>query len=202
MKFKHKVAVSLLNIISRTWKVSIEGKFPSKPGIILFWHGKMLPAWKSFSKYAPVGVVSQSKDGQILSALLKKWNFELIRGSSSKGGKEVLQQMQNKAKNNFLLITPDGPRGPYQKMKPGGVITAHRTSVPVYLCGVIIRKKKIFENSWDKFNLPLPFTSIILNFSEKIEVSNNLGKNEIDQLIEKLEKDLNKLDVGKRDTKL
>lgn len=195
MKTSHKIAVNLLNLISKTWRIKIEGKFPDKPGIILFWHGKMLPVWKSFSKHSPVGVVSKSKDGQILSALLEKWNFRLIRGSSSSDSKKVLNDMQELAPGNFMLITPDGPRGPMNKMKAGGVITALRAEVPLYLCGVKISKKHIFEKSWDKFNLPMPFSSIILSFSDKHILKRDSEREEIDRIICDLENKLIKMDV-------
>lgn len=195
LKFKYRLAVYLLNLISKTWRIKIKGDFPEKPAIILFWHGKMLPVWRIFRKHNPKGVVSKSKDGQILSSLLEKWNFSLIRGSSSSDGKEVLKQMISEAENSYLLMTPDGPRGPSKEMKAGGVIAAHRSKVPLYLCGVKIKNKFLFEKSWDNFNLPLPFSNIILNFSEKCIIREDSERSDIAGYISDLELKLKKLDV-------
>jgi lysophospholipid acyltransferase (LPLAT)-like uncharacterized protein len=88
------------------------GKYPEKPAIIAFWHGKMLPAWKFFGSFGANAIVSQSKDGEILTALLEKWGFRVVRGSSSKGGREALQEIVDIAPKGYFLITPDGPQGP------------------------------------------------------------------------------------------
>jgi lysophospholipid acyltransferase (LPLAT)-like uncharacterized protein len=194
LKFKHKFFIGLINLISLSWRIRIKGQFPEKPAIILFWHGKMLPVWKAFSKYSPTGVVSKSRDGEILSGLLKKWNFSLIRGSSSTDGKIVLNKIIEAAGGNFILMTPDGPRGPSGIMKAGGVVSAQRSGVSLYLCGVKISKKYEFKKSWDNFNLPMPFSSIILNFSDCKIVDKSADRNEINKLIDIYTNELNILD--------
>jgi hypothetical protein len=90
LSFKYRFFVFLINLISKTWRIQVIGEKPNG-GIVVFWHGKMLPGWYNLRKSQCVAVVSQSKDGQILSNILQKWGFELVRGSSSKGGKEVLK---------------------------------------------------------------------------------------------------------------
>ena len=67
-----KLVVVLLNLISKTWRFEVKSKLSDRPAIIAFWHGLMLPVWKYFEDKNPTGVVSRSKDGQILSALLEK----------------------------------------------------------------------------------------------------------------------------------
>jgi lysophospholipid acyltransferase (LPLAT)-like uncharacterized protein len=191
LSFKYKLAVLLLNLLSKSWRIKLEGDFDYQgKGIIVFWHGFMLPVWKYFGKYKPVAVVSLSKDGEILSQLLEKWNFTLIRGSSSRKGKEVLEDIMNACKQKLLLITPDGPQGPIYKMKAGAVVAASRTHVPIYLCGVFIKKSKIFEKSWDKFRLPFPFTKIILRISKPIIIEKTDNKELIESKISELETNL------------
>lgn len=188
---KYIIAYQSVSFLSNTWR--IESNFiPEKNSIIAFWHGKMLPVWKFFSKCNSTAVVSMSKDGELLSKLLLKWNYSLIRGSSSRGSKEVLEEMLSN-KNDYLLITPDGPRGPNHKFKPGAVITAQRTGKPLYLCNCNIGLKKLFPKSWDNFELPLLFSSIKLNFSEPIRISKNLQKEEIDKIIQDCEFKLNQM---------
>ncbi len=192
---KLKIFVTIIDLLSKTWRISINGTFPEKPSIILFWHGKMLPVWKIFSGYSPIGVVSKSKDGEILSTILETWNFRLIRGSSSKDGKEVLNEIIDNAKDNYILMTPDGPRGPKNKMKAGGIVAAQRSGISLYLCGVEIKNKFVFRKSWDNFNLPIPFSSIILNFSECKIIERNADRDDISNLIEDFTNELNILDI-------
>jgi lysophospholipid acyltransferase (LPLAT)-like uncharacterized protein len=188
LELKYKIAVFLLNMLSKTWRIRImEGDIPEKPAIIVFWHGLMLPGWKLFEGKNPKAIVSLSKDGEILSSLLKKWGFEVIRGSSSKNGKEALELIINNAVDNYVLITPDGPQGPANKMKAGAVVACQRSGTKLYLCGITINSKKIFNKSWDKFQLPYPFSIVNIRFSEAIEIEKSLDKKEITTFISKYE---------------
>lgn len=142
------------------------GTVDHNPKVIAFWHGKMLPVWFYFRNIKKkAGVVSNSKDGQILSDYLKLLKYSLIRGSSSKGGKQVIERAILQAKDTTILITPDGPRGPNEKMKIGAVLISNRGKVPLQLCSVKIGWS-LKLNSWDKFEIPLPFSSVNLKFSE------------------------------------
>ncbi len=190
---KEKISIWIMNLISKTWRIKYEGSFPEQPAVIAFWHGEMLPCWKVFGKYSPKAVVSQSKDGEILSNLLETWGFEVLRGSSSKGGKEVLEMMTEHAENSFLLITPDGPRGPKQKFKAGAVITAQRANVPLVLCRANIKNKFVFKKSWDSFQFPLPFSSIKICFSQYFYINNSLERKETEECILSVESELNSM---------
>ena len=192
MNFK-KLAPSLIHLLSKTWRISIHGEMPQAPCVVAFWHGGMLPVWKVFKKKNAIGVTSLSKDGDMLATLLKMWGFSLIRGSSSKGGSKVLQEMVEAARNSFVLITPDGPRGPRFEMKAGAVIAAQRANISLVLCGVEIHSKKILLKSWDLFQIPLPFSKIELGFSEKIFVSENASREEIEGLLKECERKLTEL---------
>jgi hypothetical protein len=164
LKFKHRIFIKLVNLLSKTWRFHVNYNLPTKPSIILFWHGLMLPGWKFYEGRDANALVSTSKDGELLTNILQLWGFNVLRGSSSQQGKEALEQMIALAPEGFLLITPDGPRGPSQEMKAGAVVTSVKSQVPIYLCGIKISKKIVLKKSWDKFELPLPFSKIELTF--------------------------------------
>jgi hypothetical protein len=183
-----KIGLYLLYIISLTWRVRVLGTVDNRPKVIAFWHGKMLPVWFFFRKYKKkAGIVSSSKDGQVLTDYLKILNFELIRGSSSKGGKQVIESAVNLAEDNTILITPDGPRGPNEKMKIGAVLISHRGKVPLQLCSVNIGWKMKLK-SWDKFEIPFPFSPITLKFSEIYEFDDLDDREEVQKQLIALEK--------------
>jgi len=185
----------LLDLLTKTLKIEIENEKSLQSGnyVLMFWHGKMLAGWwlgKNKNFYA---VVSQSKDGEILSRLLKRWNFKLIRGSSSKDSKEVMREMVEVLQNGYpLAITPDGPRGPREEMKIGGLIAAVRAQKPIVLCGIVYEKKKIF-NSWDKFELPKFFSKVKIRLSEPKLFPTGLTKEEYEKIRKELEKNLREL---------
>jgi lysophospholipid acyltransferase (LPLAT)-like uncharacterized protein len=172
---KAQTASLLIRALAATWRITIRGTPPEGASVLAFWHGEMLPVWKAFARTNGVALTSQSKDGGLLAQLLHDWNYDVVRGSSSKGGKEALERVVELARERCTLITPDGPRGPRHEFKPGAVVAAQRASVPLVLCRVLCKTDKpsavwIFERSWDKFILPLPFARLTLVFSEPIRI--------------------------------
>lgn len=200
MKFKNliqKIGVivlpSIINLIIKTIRIEYLNKsaLEKENSVVLFWHGKMLAGWYSLRGEKVFGVVSQSKDGEILSRLLLKWGYQLIRGSSSKSSKEVMVNMEKLLEEgNYIALTPDGPRGPSQNMKIGGLIAAMRTHKPVVLVAILYKEKFIFK-SWDKFELPKPFSKAIVMFSDPIYIRQGLTNDEYEQERQELEKRLN-----------
>jgi lysophospholipid acyltransferase (LPLAT)-like uncharacterized protein len=161
--------------------------------ITAFWHGSMMIGWYLQRNKNTAALVSQSKDGEVLARTLEKWNYRVVRGSSSIGGNEALSKMVELISNNFsLAITPDGPRGPIYKMKAGAVVSAKKTDTPLFLVGIGI-KKKIILKSWDGFEIPKPFTKVVAVYSEPIYIKDSLSYEETNQKIIECEALLNKL---------
>jgi len=180
MKKIFALATYLLRLVATTWRITTNKPLPPAPAVIAFWHGEMLPVWKLFSNENSYGIVSMNKDGEILAKILKKWNIKLVRGSSSRGGQEVLKKIYDIEDNNaYFLLTPDGPRGPRYECKKGAFIIAQRKQIPLYFVKTDITKKKIFHRSWDKFEFPLPFSNVKLTFSEPLYVDSDVTRDEI-----------------------
>lgn len=158
-----------------------------------FWHGSMMIGWYIHRMKNVSALVSQSKDGDVLAAVLEKWNYHVVRGSSSVGGHEALAIMVELIQKNYsLAITPDGPRGPIHKMKAGAVVAAKKSSVPLFLAGIGI-KNKIVLKSWDHFEVPKPFAKVVVVYSGPVLVDGNLSRDETSEKIIECENLLNKL---------
>lgn len=157
-----------------------------KPSIIIFWHSYLLPMWAYFAKTGYIGLVSRSNDGRALGELLTKWGYQIIYGSSSKGGIEALQELIEAAGKNCVLLTPDGPRGPREKMKPGAILAAQFANVPIY-CVKLKYKGIMFKKSWDQTRVPLPFAKIKVAVSEPIYVATDLSDEQMESMIAKCE---------------
>lgn len=161
--------------------------------VLAFWHGTMLLPWyvnrnKNFS-----ALTSLSKDGDLLAKQLKHWNYNVIRGSSHKGGDVALGIMVDCAKNKYsIAITPDGPTGPPRKFKAGAVITAKKSQIPLVLAGVGFSNKKLLK-SWDSFQVPMPFCKAKIIYSEPVIIDANLDYNETDMIIKSCESIMNEL---------
>ena len=161
--------------------------------VIAFWHGTMIIPWFFFRKYKMSALVSGSKDGELLFRVLKKWNYNVQRGSSSKGGKDALEKLIELAAEKYsLAITPDGPGGPVFKMKPGAVIVSKKSQIPLVLVGIGINKKWTLK-SWDKFEVPKFFSKVNLVVSNPVTISHDLTYDETSEKILECEKILNQL---------
>lgn len=186
-KIMVKVGIMLIRLLAKTWRIKLHGQPPPEKAVIAFWHGQMFPLWKIFAHKNSAAIVSTSKDGEILSAILKKWEYQLIRGSSSRKGAEALQELVQYAGQGQVLITPDGPRGPRHRIKAGAFVAAMRAEVPVIFCSVKIEKAKIFYRSWDLFELPMPFARCNVAFSQPIHINKNATSEEVNAIISKAE---------------
>ena len=182
----------LIRLLAATWRVKTKGSIPDGPCVVAFWHDEMLPVWKLFAGRDAVGLTSRSRDGGLLARLLEQWGYTVVRGSSSRHGKEALEELVGWAKVRTVLVTPDGPRGPRHEFKPGAVVAAHRAGVPLYLC--MVRAKGIRLNkSWDRFLVPLPFASVNILVSFPFSVSEEADREEIGDTIRQCQNLLNRL---------
>ncbi len=155
----------------------------NKQSVIAFWHGSMLTGWflhRPRNGGPVAALVSQSEDGEILSATLARWGYTMIRGSSHIGGKEAMHLMVDAiTQGNSLCITPDGPTGPRHQMKMGAVRAAQRARVPLFLVGISADRKKIVK-SWDRFEIPLPFSKVSVWYSDPLMIPGDLQDESLD----------------------
>jgi len=169
--------------------------------VLAFWHGTMMLPWYLHGAPNFAALTSKSKDGDLLAKILKKWKYQVVRGSSSTGGDVALGVMVDYARNKYsIAITPDGPRGPRQNFKAGAVVTAKKTKIPVVLAGVGFKRKKILSN-WDKFEIPYFFTCAKVVYSDPIYVDSNLTYDETYAIISKCDAELNMLQQQAQDFK-
>lgn len=189
-----------INLLCKTLSIEIKNHWPvhqlfeKKENIVLaFWHGTMLAPWFLHSDRNFAALVSQSKDGELLTRVLTKWKYKVSRGSSHRGGKEALNQLLELGRKNYsVAITPDGPTGPPFVMKPGAVVTAKKVEMPLVLLGIAY-KNAITLRSWDQFQIPKPFSKAAAVYSDPIYIDKNLSYDETTEVIRKAEHKLNKL---------
>ena len=196
----HFVLSSFVNVLCKTLRITLINenavsvlKKKRIPFVLAFWHSTMFLPWYLHRNEKFTALTSKSKDGDLLARLLTKWKYNVIRGSSSSGGDDALNLLIENAKSGSAVsITPDGPRGPVFQMKAGAVITAKKSGVPLVLLGIGYQKKKIL-NSWDKFEIPKPFSNVKAVYSDPIYVSQDLSYEQTFEVIKNCELKLNEL---------
>lgn len=135
--------------------------------ILSLWHDELFTAPALRKNWRIITVVSRSKDGEYLARLLQSLGLETARGSSSRGGMAALLQTARYIKDNrcHACVTIDGPRGPRHEVKNGVFFLARHADAPLVPFRVFYARAKIFA-SWDKFQLPLPFSRVNLVFGD------------------------------------
>ena len=130
-------------------------------------------------------ISSTHRDSMILANVLKKYKFNFIKGSSTRGAKKVLKKMiaAYQAPDTLIAITNDGPKGPPRIAKEGSVILAHKMNANIiFMTGRASRFWKL--KTWDSFVLPKPFSKNCI-YIKKITVPDNIDKKDIGAFITK-----------------
>lgn len=163
------------------------------PSIWAFWHNRLLgPLVPARDREIGV-VISQSRDGELISRVVEGFGYVPLRGSSSRGGARALRAVAGHLrKGRGVAFTPDGPRGPRYRVQPGLAYVARRTGTPVMPIGVAMTRKAVFR-SWDRFQLPLPFGRILLDCGEPLTFGPD---DEVDEATEVIQVALTELTAG------
>lgn len=132
------------------------------------WHNRLLLLPFVIRRYLPhrrgAGLISASRDGTMLADLVKRFGFEVVRGSSSRQGAAAMLQLADLiAGGRDAVITPDGPRGPVYELGAGIVFLAQKSGAAVV--PVNMEYSNCWRlKSWDRFILPVPFSRVRVIF--------------------------------------
>ncbi len=180
------------------------GLFNSKPaGPVIFcvWHNRLALSMTAYYGYVRrrnqtpgmAALVSASKDGGFLAAILECFKVEPVRGSSSRRGPQALLELTTWAERGYdLAITPDGPRGPCYVVQEGAMSLAQVTGFPIVPFSYHVRPK-FRAKSWDRFQIPLPFARCEMNLGKPILVPREATDEQREKLRQQLENTLKEL---------
>jgi lysophospholipid acyltransferase (LPLAT)-like uncharacterized protein len=206
MKLSHPLAIRLVAamaaLLVRLWLATTRVRVqcgdgqphPTDPTdgrfVYAFWHEAML---------GPIAVrpkarvlISQHRDGELIAQVCQWLGLGVIRGSTSRGGSQALLEMIRGSDPNHLAITPDGPRGPRRELKAGLVMVASQSGLPIVLVGVGFTRAWR-AGSWDRFAVPLPFSTLVGVMSEPIMIPKDLDRGGMQHYQRTLEERLREL---------
>lgn len=142
------------------------------PVIVAFWHARFLVLPWIYPHDRPVGLlISPSRDGDILAGVMKSLGREAIRGSSRRGGREALAELDEAIARGWdVAIAVDGPLGPPLEAKPGALRLAQRSGAPILpvVYGATWGKTL---GTWDRFLIPAPFSRISVRWGAPLKVA-------------------------------
>jgi hypothetical protein len=143
---------------------------PTTPSIWCFWHRCVIPAAYKFRDQQIAVMTSRSFDGEYIARIIQKLGFVPVRGSSSRGAVGALLGMrQQLEQGHSAIFTIDGPRGPRYVAKPGPVLLAKKTGVPINCFYVAVERAWVL-NSWDRMVIPKPFSRAVVYASSPMYV--------------------------------
>jgi lysophospholipid acyltransferase (LPLAT)-like uncharacterized protein len=167
-----------ISLIGPTVRYSISWEEPpsppgatyEKPVIYSFWHRAVFASAWLWREIGFAVMVSRSFDGEYIARTIEKLGFVAVRGSSSRGGATGLLGLKSQLeKGNSVAFTIDGPRGPKNVAKPGPVLLARASALPMAAFYVALNDAWVL-NTWDAMMIPKPFSKALVRVSAKIRV--------------------------------
>ena len=159
-----------------------------------FWHRVIIPISWWARNMGIVVMNTTAFDGQWTRKVIEWLGFGTAQGSSSRGGLRGLAVMAKRiAEGKDCAFTIDGPRGPRYIAKPGPVMLARKTGAPIMVFHIGVEHGKTFENTWDHFLLPRPFTRAVILFSAPIEVPANASAETMEVKHDEMQRELERV---------
>jgi lysophospholipid acyltransferase (LPLAT)-like uncharacterized protein len=177
MKIRHPALIRMAGLVIawlvRLWLGTVRYRCralgprvePTEPGlegryIYAFWHETILLPAYHYRRTPTHVLISEHADGEMIARACGHLGLGVVRGSTTRRGVQAVRQIVEMQGRSHLVITPDGPRGPRRQVQPGVVFLAARTGLPIVPVGFAYRRAWRMR-SWDRFAVPVPFTSAV-----------------------------------------
>jgi len=167
----------LINIIGSTLRYEVDGHDPrqnireaGKTPVFAIWHNRIFASIYFMRGDGIVVLTSKSFDGEYIARFLTKFGFGSVRGSSSRGGVRGMVEMIRLIRAGLpMAFTVDGPRGPRYEAKSGPVVLAKKTGNPIL--SFVVECEKFWQvRSWDRLQIPKPFSRARVFYAEPVDV--------------------------------
>ena len=162
-----------------------------EPFILAFWHSQLMMIGYSWKIQKKINILasghSDGRFGAIVGKYLNLNNIQTSKKNSSLSLRPIFKILNDK---NYIGITPDGPRGPNEKVSEGIIKIAKATNVPIIPLG-FYSSKNFKLKSWDSFLITLPFSKCSFVWGEPLRIPKKIDDNEIQFFQKKLEEKIN-----------
>ena len=195
----------LISALGRTLRWRVEGLHhyeaivaSGHQPVMAFWHGRILPATYYFRRRGIVVITSENFDGEWIARIIERFGYGTARGSTTRGGRKAMVQLVRAMKAGRPAgFTLDGPRGPARVAQPGAVWLAGATGNP--LLPFHLEAARCWTlGSWDRTQIPKPFSDVSLVVGEPIAVSPDPTEEELEAARRLLEERLVRLEQRAR----
>jgi lysophospholipid acyltransferase (LPLAT)-like uncharacterized protein len=155
--------------------------------IYAFYHEVMLfPAY--YWAWPEMNIlISDHRDGELITQVVKRLGFGVVRGSTTRGGARALREMTQRIDRGNLCVTPDGPKGPRRHVHQGMIYLASRTGLPIVGAGMAFRGAWR-ARSWDRFAVPRPFQAAACVTPEPVTVPPDADRDTLEACRQEVER--------------
>src|SRR5687768_6172758 len=191
----------IINALGHTLRWRVEGLqhydaivASGRQPVMAFWHGRILPATFYFRRRGIVVITSENFDGEWIARIIERFGYGTARGSTSRGGKKAMLQLVRDMKSGRAAgFTLDGPRGPARVAQAGAVWLASATGNPL-LPFHLEASSHWSLRSWDRTQIPKPFSTVALAVGEPIGVPREASEETLEQARQEIERRLSGLE--------
>jgi lysophospholipid acyltransferase (LPLAT)-like uncharacterized protein len=185
----------LIALLGRTlrWRVEGTGHLDAvaasgRPPVMGFWHGRILPATYYFRRRGIVVITSDNFDGEWIARIIERFGYGTARGSTSRGARRALLHLKREVEAGRPAgFTLDGPRGPAKQAQSGAIWLAGATGSPVLPFHIEAARHWTLP-SWDRTQIPKPFSMMALAIGAPIVVPAGADDAAIEQKRQELER--------------
>jgi lysophospholipid acyltransferase (LPLAT)-like uncharacterized protein len=196
----------LISALGHTLRWRVEGlqhldaiRASGRQPVMAFWHGRILPATFYFRRRGIVVITSENFDGEWIARIIERFGYGTARGSTSRGGKKaMLQLVRDMRAGRAAGFTLDGPRGPARVAQAGAVWLASATGNPL-LPFHLEASSHWSLRSWDRTQIPKPFSTVALVVGEPIDVAKDASADVLEAARLELEARLTALEARAND---
>lgn len=155
------------------------------------WHQRMSYHFHYFGSRHVTMMISQSRDGEYAARAAQWLGFKNVRGSSTRGGKQALDELTQRVREGEIAgMLADGPLGPARIAKIGSVVMARDAEVP--LIGVLWGADRCWVlNSWDRYLIPKPFARVAILYTEPMLIPPTASGEELESYRKVFEERMN-----------
>jgi lysophospholipid acyltransferase (LPLAT)-like uncharacterized protein len=192
---------ALISLVGKTLRFETDawGNFEQahqqdKIPIYVFWHNRIFAGTYFFRHRGIVVITSQSFDGEYIARFIQRFGYGVARGSSTRGGVSALVELIRVMRRGRrpAAFSIDGPKGPKYVAKSGACLLAKKTQNP--MMPFVVETKNYWEvKSWDRLQIPKPFSRVRVFIGRPIFVSSGATDAEIENKRLELQKALDEL---------
>ncbi len=166
LSLKRRFFCKIIEIWLSTLQIRTEWSAkPPQTGVLALWHEDLFAATAAFRGKGFAAFISASADGELLARIAANLGYRVIRGSSSAKSLEIREMLGLLKTGVPCAMAMDGPKGPARVEKPGTRWLADKADVPVWRLEARYAAK-ISLSTWDRANIPLPFSRVTLKIRE------------------------------------